>query len=212
MRWLVFAAVLSLGSLTALGQTVPGAPSNAVKPPSSEPQSENTQQNIDRYSGTNPTAPAPDTVSRPQQLLHPADVGRLFPPEVYFQQKTAAIQARNSAGVRWGDGRVTMAALVDTSGYASTVQQKYQAYLITEVALEINKKLLPAGVYGIGFEDGGGFVVMDVGGNDIFTVEYTRDTEIARPMPLQLVTDAKTGGYRFYEGRNFVYLNRAGHP
>ena len=45
--------------------------------------------------------------------------------------------------------------LVDTSGYASDVQAKYQGLLITEVKLDLQGTELPPGQYGFGFSQDG---------------------------------------------------------
>lgn len=48
-------------------------------------------------------------------------VARLLPATVYFQGKTAPLQLRNAAAVRFGDHTTVWASLVGTSGYASEV-------------------------------------------------------------------------------------------
>ncbi len=97
--------------------------------------------------------------------------------------------------------------MVDTSGYSSDVQAKYQAYFITEVPIKIGGKSLPAGIYGVGFIPGNKFVVTDVGAHDVLTATSASDQDMKRPMPLQVVADA-SGGFRLYEGRNYVHFSR----
>jgi hypothetical protein len=153
-----------------------------------------------------PTAAAP-------VILHPADLTKILPNEVFFRGQTATLQARNSGGVRWPGDFLTFAAMVDTSGYSSALQQKYQIYLITEVPLVFaGKQPLPAGAYGVGFEDGGGFVVMDLGGHDLFTLEFPRDTALKRPMPLEIMADTVPGSFRLYSGRNYISFSSAAKP
>ena len=60
-----------------------------------------------------------------------------MPAQVFFRGQSATVQMRNSGGIRYADGMFTIMALVDTSGYSSGIQQKYQAYLITEVPLQV---------------------------------------------------------------------------
>lgn len=103
---------------------------------------------------------------------------------------------------------LVLTALIDTSGYSSAVQQKYQAYFITEVAIEINGHPIAPGAYGVGFV-GGNFGVMDIGAHDLFAVAATRDTELKRPTPLQVIADGSAGRYRLYEGREYVVISRA---
>src|SRR3989442_13709369 len=45
--------------------------------------------------------------------------------------------APNSAGFSDSSGKLVLAGLVDTSGYAADLQAKYQGFLITEVKLSI---------------------------------------------------------------------------
>jgi hypothetical protein len=118
------------------------------------------------------------------------------------------VQARNSAGVRYGDGSLTLAALVDSSGYASGLREKYQGYLLTDVPIEIGGQMLKPGAYGFGFIEGNKFVVMDIGAHDLFQVSSTKDTDIKRPVPFQFVAGANTGTYRLYKGRDYVEFQR----
>lgn len=100
-----------------------------------------------------------------------------------------------------------LVALVDTSGYSSQVQQKYQAYLITEEPIDIGGHRLAPGAYGCGFIAGDTFVVMDIGGHDLFSAKSVHDADLHRPTPLQILA-APQGNhtYRLYAGRNFVEL------
>lgn len=140
-------------------------------------------------------------------VLHPADTQKLLPPAVFYKGQSAPAQLRNSGGIKFADGSYMLATLVDTSGYSSDVATKYQAYFITEVALEMGGHRLPAGVYGVGFLPGNKFVVTDVGGHDVLTATSMHDEAMKRPLPLQVTAD-QGGGYRFYDGRNYVKFHR----
>ena len=131
-----------------------------------------------------------------------AETTKLLPASVWFKGQSATTQLRNSGGVKFGDGMYVLATLVDTSGYSSDVQEKYQAYFITEVPIRIEGHPLPAGIYGVGFVPGEKFVVLDVGAHDLFFVGSHKDEALKRPMPLKVTADG--GGFRFYEGRNYV--------
>ena len=139
-------------------------------------------------------------------LLGPAQTQKLLPQSVYFKGQSATTQIRNSGGVKFADGAYLLAVLVDTSGYSSEVAQKYQAYLITEDAIRIEGKRLPAGIYGVGFLSGDRFVVMDVGAHELLTVPSQTDATSKRPRPLQLT--AAAGSYRLYEGRRYVTVEK----
>jgi hypothetical protein len=120
----------------------------------------------------------------------------------------ASVQARNSGGVRFSDGSLTLMALVDASGYASGIREKYQGYLLSDVAIEIGGQTVKPGAYGFGFLEGGKFVVMDLGANDLLQVSSTRDTDMKRPVPLQIVAGSDAGNYRLYKGREYVEFHR----
>ena len=142
-------------------------------------------------------------------VLKAAEVGgKLFPDKVFFRGMVAGVQDRNTGGVRYGDGMLVMAGLVDNSGYSSGLKEKYQGYLITEVPIDIGGKTLKPGSYAIGFIEGDKFVVMDVGANDVFQVTSTRDAEIKRPVPLQFLAGSEAGKYRLYKGRDYVEFQR----
>jgi hypothetical protein len=137
-------------------------------------------------------------------LLKPDETTTILPATVFFQGKTAPVQARNSGGIRFEDKSLMLVSLVDNSGYSSQVQERYQAYLITEAPLDIDGHRLIPGAYGCGFLNNN-FVVMDIGGHDLFTAQATRDNDLHRPVPLQiLAAPNEPGKYRLYLGRNFV--------
>jgi hypothetical protein len=152
-------------------------------------------------------APAPATAQGGDMVLKPADTQKLFAEKVWYKGQSAPTQLRNSGGVKFSDGSYVLATLVDTSGYSSDVQAKYQAYFITEVPLKIGGQNLPAGIYGVGFIAGDKFVVTDVGAHDLLTVSSSTDEGMKRPMPLQVTTDPG-GGFRLYSGRRFVQFNK----
>ncbi len=95
---------------------------------------------------------------------------------------------------------------MDTSGYATDVASKYQAYFIAEVPIKVGGQDLAAGVYGVGFV-GGKFVVTDVGAHDVLSAATGEDAGMKRPMPLQVVADP-AGGFRLYAGRKYVSFSR----
>jgi hypothetical protein len=138
-------------------------------------------------------------------VLSAVEAGKIFPASVFFKGQTASVQSRNSGGVRFGDKSLMIVSLIDTSGYSSQVQEKYQAYLMTESAVEIDGHRLAPGAYGCGFVSGDSFVVMDIGGHDLFTAHTMRDAGLRRPTPLQVTKAPDTaGGYRLYAGRSYV--------
>jgi hypothetical protein len=139
-------------------------------------------------------------------VLKPADTQKLLPAGVFYHGQSAPTQLRNSGGVKFADGFYVLATLVDTSGYSSDVQSKYQAWFVTEVPIKVGGQNLPAGVYGTGFV-GDKFVVTDVGGHDVLTVNSAEDSALKRPIPLQVTADP-AGGFRLYAGRKYVSFSR----
>jgi hypothetical protein len=157
------------------------------------------------FKATQVVAQADSTVSSSAAVLTAAETQKIFPPSVFFKGQTAPSQGRNSGGVRLADKRMMLVSLVDNSGYSSQVQERYQAYLITEATLDIDGHKLPPGAYGCGFLSGDKFVVMDIAGSDLFVAHSTNDAEMRRPTPLQVKADSASADlYRLYAGRNFV--------
>jgi hypothetical protein len=147
-----------------------------------------------------------------ETILHSADLTKIVPDAVFFRGQSATTQERNSGGVRFADGYVMFAVLVDTSGYSTGVQQKYQAYFVTEVPLMVGGRRLAPGAYGAGMVKSGAeaqFVVQDIGAHDLFTVAAAHDAKLHRPTPLQVLAGAGAGVYRLYLGRDYVEFSRA---
>ena len=147
--------------------------------------------------------PSHDTV------LEPSDLQSILPPSVFFKGQSAPLQMRNAGGVHFTDGAYVFTSLVDTSGYSSGVQERYQAYFITETPLQFGEHRLSAGAYGVGFVANNKFLVMDIGGNDVFTVDSTRDEALRHPTPLKILQAPEASRYRLYVGRSFVSFSRA---
>lgn len=153
-------------------------------------------------------APPPPTTTVAKTapgILTKDEAAALLPTSVYFRGQSAPVQSRNSSGVRFSADSLMLVAMVDTSGYSSSVQQRYQAYLLTEAPLVFGGHTLPPGAYGIGFIANDTFLVMDIGSHELFTATYSHDTALRRPTPLQILPDpAYPAGYRLYSGRSYI--------
>jgi hypothetical protein len=136
-----------------------------------------------------------------QQLLNADELKAIVPAEFFFRGQKAPTQMRNAGAFQTADGKITIAALVDASGYSTAIQQKYQGLLITESKLDIGGSKLPPGEYGFGFGSDK-FVVMNVANDDVLGVSYETDSSLKRPVPLKLVEDG--AGYKLYAGRKWV--------
>lgn len=134
---------------------------------------------------------------------------KLFPESVFFRGQSAPVQMRNTGGVHFADDFYMLAGMVDNSGYSSGLRQKYQAYLLTEVPLQFGGRTLKPGAYGFGFLEGNKFIVLDLGANELLQAASQRDTEIKRPIPLQITSTSEAGKFRLYMGREFVEFTRS---
>jgi hypothetical protein len=143
------------------------------------------------------------------KTLTATEAAKFLPATVFFRGQSAPIQARNSGGVQFTKDALLLVALVDTAGYSSSVQEKYQAYLITETSIDIEGHRLQPGAYGCGFVAGNTFVVMDIGGHDFFSVRSSKDAALRRPTPLQILPGPGGAGYRLYVGRDYVDFAQA---
>jgi hypothetical protein len=137
-----------------------------------------------------------------RHLLSADEIKKITPTEFFFRGQKAPVQVRNSTGVQLANGAFVMAALVDSSGYSTAIQQKYQGLLITEVKLNVGGADLAPGQYGFGFTADNKFVVMDVGNNDVLSAAYQTDQALPRAVPLKLVE--ADGAYRLYAGKKWV--------
>jgi hypothetical protein len=141
-------------------------------------------------------------------VLTAADITpAIFPDKVFYRGRTASTQMRNTGAIHFPDDAYFLAGLVNTAGYSSGVAEKYQAYLLSEVTLEIGGEHLQPGAYGAGFLSGN-FIVTDIGGHDLLRIPANRDADMKRPVPLQVTTGAGADTYRLYHGREFVEFRR----
>jgi hypothetical protein len=138
-------------------------------------------------------------------VLTGADLTRVVPPGFYFQGLTASTQMRNAAAARFGANRYVIAGLVDTSGYAAEVRAKYEGFLITDSPITINGSDLGVGAYGFGFSNDGKLNILDLAGNEIFSVSTTKESKLKRPRPLMMTS--VDDGIRLYSGRDFAVIS-----
>jgi hypothetical protein len=139
-----------------------------------------------------------------KHILGSDELKKATPTEYFFRGQKAQVQMRNSVGFQLASGKMTLAALVDASGYSTAIQQKYQGMLITESKLNIGGSSLPPGQYGFGFAADNKFMVMDVGDADVLSAAYQTDQALQRPVPLKLVADGD--GYKLYAGRKWIAI------
>jgi len=137
------------------------------------------------------------------QVLSEDALKKVVPASFFFAGQTAQVQIRNSVGLKNAAGKVMLAGLVDTSGYSTSLQEKYQGFLIAETKLGFDGTTLDPGAYGFGFKDGK-FIVMTIAGADLLSVASQNDEQLKRPVPLKLIKDGEA--YRLYAGRKYVVV------
>jgi len=123
------------------------------------------------------------------------------PTTYFFAGQSAAVQVRNSVALKSAGGKFVLAGLVDTSGYSTAIQEKYQGFFITETKVTFDGASLEPGQYGFGFKDGK-FLVMNVASADLFSVATHSDDQVKHAVPLKLEKDGD--GYRLYAGKSYV--------
>jgi hypothetical protein len=142
------------------------------------------------------------TAQESATVLEGTELSQVVPPGFYFQGRSAPVQMRNAAASRFGSNRYVIAGLVDTSGYAASVREKYQGFLVTDSPITIGGSELGTGAYGFGFTNDGKFLVMDLSGKEILSVPATKDDKLTRPRPLMMKKSAD--GVQLYGGRSYV--------
>jgi hypothetical protein len=126
---------------------------------------------------------------------------KLVPATYYFAGQSAQVQTRNSVALKSASGKFVLAGMVDTSGYSTAIQEKYQGFFITETKVTFEGGTLEPGQYGFGFKEGK-FLLMNVAATDLFSSATKSDDELKHPVPLKLEKDGD--GYRLYAGKNYV--------
>ena len=137
-------------------------------------------------------------------VLAGAELSRVVPTTFYFQGLSAPTQMRNTAATRFGSNRYVIAGLVDTSGYAADVREKYQGFLITDSPIMIGGSELATGAYGFGFTNDEKLLILDLSGKEILSLAAAKDAQLKRPRPLMMIKSAD--GIRLYGGRSYVVI------
>ena len=156
-----------------------------------------------------PTVKAGGPPAGQDTVLKASDITpKIFPERVFFRGQVAPAQLRNTGGVHFADDLFVLAGLVDSSGYSTAIKEKYQAYLLNEVTLDVGGQTVKPGAYGFGFV-GGKFILMDLAASNLIEPAGQRDAEMKRPVPLQVAASPTAGSYRLYVGRDFIEFRRA---
>jgi hypothetical protein len=135
------------------------------------------------------------------QIMAGDALKKIVPGSFFFAGQTASVQMRNAVALKTAAGHHVLAGLVDTSGYSTAIQEKYQGFFITESKLTFDGATLEPGEYGFGFKDGK-FLLMNVAATDVLSVPTRNDDQMKHPVPLKLEKDGDA--YRLYAGKNYV--------
>ena len=138
-------------------------------------------------------------------ILTEKELPGVVPAGFYFEGKSASTQMYNATAVRFGEKRHVIAALVDTSGYATSVREKVEGFLIADLPFRIGGKELGVGTYAFGFTKEGMLNVFDLGGTSTLSVKATRDSGVRAPRPLSMVKG--TDGIRLYRAKDYVIVS-----
>jgi len=148
------------------------------------------------------SAKAQDTTG--YEVLTDTALTRIVPTSFYFAGQSAETQMRNAAAAKIGKDRFILAGMVDTSGYSTEISGKYEGFFITDSPVKIGNKMLGTGAYGFGFAANGQVKIFDLSSKEILSAATRADSDMKRPRPLQMTSDAK--GIRFYKGKNYVLI------
>ena len=137
------------------------------------------------------------------QVLTGDQLKKVIPTTFFYSGQVASVEARNSSAFKTSGGKIVSAGLVDTSGYATAIAEKYQGFLITETKLSLDGASVEPGAYGFGFKDGK-FLVMNIAGTDVASVANQNDDQVKHPVPLKF--EKADGAYRLYAGKKYVVI------
>ncbi|MFB3920219.1 MAG: hypothetical protein ACE145_00775 [Terriglobia bacterium] len=132
------------------------------------------------------------------------------PKDFYLEGNAIPTQKRNAALVKTPAGARVLFALIDTTGYSSQIQQKYEGMIISEAKVAVCGVALGVGSYGFGFTkpaatsaEAAKFFVYNQAGGKVGECTMTKDAELKQPVPLHVVA-AKGGPAKLYLGKNWL--------
>jgi hypothetical protein len=135
-----------------------------------------------------------------------------LPKDFYLEGNAIPTAKRNAVMVHTPSGARAIFSLLDTSGYASSIIEKYVGMIITEGELSVCGNKLGVGSYGFGWapsppetDQAGKFLLYDQAGAKLAECESPRDAKLAHPQELRLVVGTD-GTARLYHRRNSVEL------
>ena len=137
-------------------------------------------------------------------VLSGDELNKIVPTGFYYEGLAAPTQMRNAAAVKFGTRRFVIVALVDTSGYATSVRERYEGFFITDSRIQVGRAEVAPGAYGFGFTADNNMNIFDVGGNQLHSIVAVKDSQLTAPRPLAFVKSGEE--LRLYRGRNYVEI------
>ena len=114
--------------------------------------------------------------------------------DFYLEGNAIPTEKRNAALVKTPAGARVIFALIDTTGYSSQIQQKYEGMIISEGNLTICGHKVGVGSFGFGHTKPAAtsnedmkFYLYDQAGAKLAECAGKKDTAMAQPKPLQVV-------------------------
>ena len=116
-----------------------------------------------------------------------------FVKDFYLEGNSIPTEKRNAALIKTSSGARVEFALLDTSGYSSQVQEKYNGMIISEGPISVCAVKLGVGSYGFGTKlphpSGSGEAQVffyDQAGSKLGECSAPKDTQLKTPKPLQV--------------------------
>lgn len=132
---------------------------------------------------------------------------KAVPTDFYLEGNHIPVQKRNAALLKTPAGARVVFALIDTSGYSSQIQQKYEGMLISEGKFTVCGLKVGVGSFGFGHtkpaatsSEAMKFTLYDQAGNKLGECAGKKDAAMAQPNPLHVVA-AQGQPARLYLGR-----------
>lgn len=146
------------------------------------------------------------------ELVTGKDFEKALPKDFYLEGNAIPTQTRNAALVKTPAGARVLVALIDTTGYSSQIQQKYEGMLITEGNISLCGGVVGIGSYGFGYTkppatstEDAKFFLYNQAGEKVAECATKKNAEIKLPKPLQVVV-GKEGPALLYLGRYWLEL------
>jgi hypothetical protein len=153
--------------------------------------------------------------ARAQGGFEPASVdafNRAVPADFYLEGNHIPVEKRNAAVLTNPKGARVVLGLLDTSGYSSQIQQKYEGMLITETHISVCGIALGVGSYGFGLERPAAtsnadapFKVYNQAGEKLGECAAKKDNTLKQAKPLATIT-AQRGPAKVYLGKYVIEI------